>query len=215
MAPRFAAPLVLLSFAALAQTPPWGLHEKRPPGAIALPPPPCDIELRSEVKELRNGTVQVTVLARSRLAEPLEVELPDNCPNGPIQFSGLPHPYDYYRTCNQGACAPGVRTPQRVTLPRGRDVTLSTIVINPKGGTCNEPLPAARYTVSFVTPWRNACVSSYGSFGKAPPPPPPKKVEPPKKCPPMPACGIGCPGPMKRDANGCTLCACEESPFLR
>jgi hypothetical protein len=30
------------------------------------------------------------------------------------------------------------------------------------------------------------------------------------KCPRMPACGIGCPGKMAKDANGCTLCACEK-----
>lgn len=47
----------------------------------------------------------------------------------------------------------------------------------------------------------------------APPPRPAPPSRPARVCPPMPACGIGCPYGMARDENGCALCACNPHPL--
>lgn len=43
--------------------------------------------------------------------------------------------------------------------------------------------------------------------------PQPRPAEPTHRCPPLPACGIGCDFGQARDENGCTLCACNPNPL--
>lgn len=155
--------------------------------------------------------VEVTALAKNKSSKEITLSLPSRCPQGPVVFQGLGDGYDYYGTCAKGACA-GPRDPERFTLPSGRTVELAAIEVDPKGGACTPPLPPGRHRISFTVPHGGeVCAGTFATLEvrEAPKPPP----EPARKasCPPMPACGIACPGgAFARDANGCPLCGCDE-----
>lgn len=146
------------------------------------------------------------------------LKLADRCPLGPIEFSGLPGEYDYYDGCTKGACASRGRTID-VPIAAHQEVEITSVEIEPAGRGCNPPLPRRRFDVSFSLPKvENACGPGTVAIDLAPPPPPApptKRVAPKARvdCPPMPLCGIYCPGPMAHDAAGCPLCACARFPY--
>lgn len=120
-------------------------------------------------------------------------------------------------TCPPSPCraAPA----QTVTIGAKKSLTLGTVKIVAKGSNCRPSMPdgmtsfqAAVFSESTdvcsgaaVDIWKDA---KTGKLSKTKPSTKPSK---PKK--PCPACGIGCPNGMpssKVDANGCSVCACED-----
>lgn len=209
---------------------PAGWPGARPPGVTPHAEESsaaCEVEVFSSVVEAPDGHWDVIARARNRTPRPLTLTLPKVCTGGPVEFAGIPR-YDYYGRCAQGACprAPEGRSEVRVE-PRGI-VELSRGRVDPKGNSCNAPVPPGRYPALVAVDLQGAvvCLGPSDVMDLNPaapttapaPPAAPRKVKPapevapaPRKCPPQPACGIACPGgEQKRDENGCTLCACEE-----
>lgn len=188
------------------------LESPEPPPAESVPPPgskppPCALESIAKVTR-RGALFHVSALLRNLTSEPLEVNLPDPCPRGPAEFSGLPSGYDYYGVCAAGAC-PAPRPPLHLSFAPGQSREVTSIDIDPKQTSCTPPLPPAQYLLGFSVKTTVAvCSGAPGKIEiKAPPPPPAK---PKAQCPPKPACGIFCPGGrFAHDENGCALCRCE------
>jgi hypothetical protein len=189
--------------------------QRQRPGAIWPPPgyvpAPCELEVST--KAVRRGKVfDVIALVNNKSGKAVTLSLPSRCPQGPVVFHGLGESYDYYRSCAKGACA-GPREPERFTLAPGRTVELAAIEIDPKGDGCTGALPEGRHAISFSLPFAGqVCAGTFASVeGGAASKPTPAKPEPRAPCPPMPACGIACPGgEFARDANGCTTCGCVD-----
>jgi hypothetical protein len=196
-------------------------YTQRLPGAIWPPPgyvePRCELEL-STVSERRAQGYTVTARVKNLTSKAITFELPDRCPRGPVAFvGGLGPSYDYYGTCTMGACA-GPRPPIRFTAPAGATIDLAQVEIASGRAACSEPLPSGRHTVGFSLPVQiPTCNRSFATID-GPPAPPEKKPDLPKTrpdpgvvCPPMPTCGIACPGGFQaRDARGCLLCSCVD-----
>jgi hypothetical protein len=114
----------------------------------------CQVMLVLEADGDKKLVKPLTLLARAKnlTSTPLELTLKDRCPGGEVQFSGLGHGYDYYRTCAMGAC-PGGRPPKVFALPPGATVDISSPNIDPDGaGPCNEPIAAGKYELTFTLP---------------------------------------------------------------
>lgn len=151
----------------------------------------------------------ITATATNHTSAPVTLELPSRCPGQAAVLRGLPDGYDPDATCTMGACAE--TPPERWEVAAGATVSIAAWQLPTTG--CNEPLdgrfelsidPAA---ATIVDGDAAVCAGPAAAVELAAPAP----ARP--KCEPMPACGIGCPGPMAKDANGCTLCACEKDPF--
>jgi hypothetical protein len=196
-----------------------------PEGAIGPAPvrkkPDCDISLVTFQLQDAGGRLKIVAGAINNTASPILVTVQDRCPAGAIQFTGLPAGYDYYGTCNKGAC-PGNRPPITWSLPPDKQVDLATFVLDPAGGTCNAPLPGGTYDVSFKLaagdsttcgPFATRVVRTVAPIS-APPAPPQRAPKRQHPCPPMPTCGIGCSGPPARDVNGCPTCGCQDLPSI-
>ena len=188
------------------------------PGAIAetpgWTPPPCELETTAVVRRT-GATFHVSAMMRNLTKVKLELTLPDRCPSGPANFSGLRDGYDYYAACASGACATP-RPELRYTLAPGQAVEITSLEIDPKQTSCNAVLTAGHYSLGFsVQTVRRVCGGKPGEFevveAKAKPLPPAKPRAP---CPRGPACGIACPGGrFAHDANGCSVCGCEPDPM--
>jgi hypothetical protein len=162
----------------------------------------------------RGAAFEITARLKNLSKNPLEVEAPDRCPQGPAYFHGLGEDYDYYGACTQGACT-SPRAPFRLLIPVGETVDVATIQVDPAGNGCNAPLPPGAYAVSFGIPTKNVyCGGPAAQFErKAPPETKPRTAAPPKKCATQPACGIACPGGnYARDEHGCSTCSCANGP---
>jgi hypothetical protein len=82
----------------------------------------------------------------------LRIELPNRCPNGPITFEGLTPGYDYYGTCNAGAC-PGEQPPQVFQLAAGKREALAVTVIDVRGAEpCTKLVSPGTYLIGAVAP---------------------------------------------------------------
>lgn len=106
--------------------------------------PPCDVRIDTNVSAQPDGTFVVRASLTS-LVGPLEVTVPDACPNGAATFRGLPEPYDYYRTCNAGACP--TTSPRRVALGDSPTV-IAEAAVDPRPSTCNAAVPSGLYLIS-------------------------------------------------------------------
>ena len=106
--------------------------------------PRCDVRLDAHVTPMPGGTFTLRATLTS-LVGPTEVTLPDPCPNGAAVFRGLPETYDYYGTCNAGACP--TTSPRNVPLTDAPTVIAETSV-DPRQGTCNAPLASGLYLIS-------------------------------------------------------------------
>lgn len=119
----------------------------------------CPLTVRLEIRATSDGQHELTVFAESATTSPQEIVLPDRCPGGPIDFEGLGPGYDYYGTCNAGACI-GQRSPEHVRMGPGERVPLASTKISTRGGEpCTKPLPPGRYVVRPLLPESlHACV---------------------------------------------------------
>jgi hypothetical protein len=131
-------------------------RQTEPDPASDEPPAGCQVQLLLESDsapgKLGNPTT-LRAVAKNLTAAPLELMLPDECPDGEASFSGLEPAdgsYDYYGTCAMGMCAPG-RPARIIALPPGEVVEISSIEIHPNGKKpCNGPLAAGTYTLTFT-----------------------------------------------------------------
>jgi hypothetical protein len=190
--------------------------QKQRPGAVWPPPgwvpPACEVEVST--RAVRRGRAYiVTALAKNKSNEPVTLNLPSRCPQGPVVFHGLGEGYDYYGSCAMGACA-GPREPERFRLAPGQTVELAAVQIDPGGAGCTVALPEGKHAVTFTVPRAGqVCVGTFASVEGPPAPKPKAPAKPPPRatCPPMPTCGLACPsGEFARDANGCPTCGCVD-----
>ena len=116
----------------------------------------CQLELRTRI----NGTVfwqanegdnvELQAHVKNLTDVPLPLTVVDACPNGVAAFQGLPEGYDYYGSCNAGACPPDL-PPKVIIIEAGQTQIIETAAINLSGGTCNEPVPPAlAYEINYA-----------------------------------------------------------------
>lgn len=197
-----------------------GPERPYPEGAIGPDPGPpgaCDLELRTGAVPQPDGTYELIARGKSWSASPLRVTVPNVCPGAAPAFSGLPRGYDYYGTCNQGACFAPASGRRVIEIPPGGWVDIATTRIDPRGDGCNRPLPPGDYHVRYTLDVQGATVCpapmNTVHVAGAPPPAPPRPAAAPNACPPSPTCGLGgCPYGYAVDPNGCSLCACADPP---
>ena len=117
----------------------------------------CQVQLLVKADGASNGKIAgpftLRANAKNLTDAPLQLTLPDSCPDGEATFSGLETArvshYDYYGTCAMGMCAGG-RPPIVIDLPPGEVVTIVSTEISPKGeGPCNEAIAAGTYKLTF------------------------------------------------------------------
>jgi hypothetical protein len=113
----------------------------------------CQLVLRAQLRPDGGPLVRrLSITAENVGVDPLEVSLPDRCPQGPIALEGLGEGYDYYRTCNAGACS-GPRPSKRVSLPPGATKELASTTVHLRGAPpCTEALTEGRYRIVPVAP---------------------------------------------------------------
>jgi len=210
-APRLGLPLLtaLAGFATsigCQQDPPPAAppHHTEPSGDVAAPPESpasaaerCDVMLRLEVQG-EDRVRALRVYAENLRGERLELELPERCPAGLVDFEGLGAGYDYYGTCNAGACAdsPPIR---RITLePQARRQLIAAAHIHLDGrAPCTTALPPGSYTVRPLPPETSASVCVEGAVLDVPAPLPPEEVavlsKDPYWCETSADCVLSCP----------------------
>jgi hypothetical protein len=136
----------------------------------------CQVVLRAHMR-VDGGpwTHRLWVTAENVGADALELALPDRCPNGPVDFAGLGAGYDYYGTCNAGACA-GTREPRRLTLPAGATQELASVTVHLRGAPpCTKALPAGRHRIVPVVPELGVRTCVVGTVLEVPAPPAPER----------------------------------------
>lgn len=145
-----------------------------PPDAAPAAPPPdaapvavastCAVSVAIAVTGT-GKTRTVIANATNTTSAPLDLLLPDRCPNGPLEFTGIVPGYDFYGTCNMGPCpVRDQRAPLRIHLEPGQTAPLATAKLELGGTTCNKPVPNGRYKVSAVIPPQavTSCVTPAG-----------------------------------------------------
>jgi hypothetical protein len=194
-------------------SPPMAPDTTSPPAAPAALE--CQLLLRAHVEPRGPRAARLYVTAENVGSAPLRVDLPDRCPMGPIDFEGLGAGYDYYSTCNAGACA-GPRTPTTHALAPGQPKEVASTTIYLDGAVpCAEPLSPGHHRITPVAPALDVPVCVVGtSLDVRPPPPPPAppRQEPPARkrdpsdpysCEAPSDCVLSCPS-----APGCCGWAC-------
>jgi hypothetical protein len=182
-----------------------------PPGPAAAPvAATIDCPIAVSIEVTGSGPQRTLVVtAENRTSSPQEVVLPDRCPAGPIEFSGLPAGYDYYGTCAMGAC-PGPRPDARIGLGAGERRELGRTTINVEAATCNAALPAGEYGITVSLPGvDSSCITGAPLLVGAPDQPrspqPPVRKAPPAKPAPKPDPD---PEPASKPAAGADFYAC-------
>jgi len=216
---------------------------EQPAPAPSEPAPPsvaatCELRYELAIDPVGPaGQLGLHASAVNLTSRPLIIEVPDACPDGVVRFTGLPDGTDVYGTCTAGVCQDGL-PPKRFELAPGARVVLADAYVPLAGGTCNSPLPSTIAAIGFAPPPEKrgavVCGPTPLAFTASVPPaaPPPTSPRPPKPprttpplppppppadgsaaCPPMPACGLACPGGgLAHDARGCPRCACATGP---
>jgi hypothetical protein len=155
------------------------------------------VVLRAHVEPFGGYARRLRVTAENVGANALVLELPDRCPNGPIDFTGLDSSYDYYGTCNAGACA-GTRPPKRITLAPGVTTDVASTTLHLGGAPpCTTRLTEGRRRIVPVAPELGVPTCVVGAvldvpaIAEAPPPrpKPPGPSRPSSPSPPPPAAG--------------------------
>lgn len=188
-----------------------------PVGALAPDPypPDCEVVLVMAALPQADGSTRLVARAMSRVDRPLEITVPRTCPGGPARFTGLSDTHDFYGTCNAGACLPTVEGRRPLTIPARGLVDLAEAWVHPAGTDCTAALAPGDHAVTYTIDLRGAvtCGPSANTVHVPAPPGPPPPAPPPTAvpdCPPSPTCGVVCDGPPLRDAQGCSLCGCED-----
>jgi len=112
---------------------------------------PCELVLSTKLVSRGRFQYSLQVLIENATAHDLQFLLPDRCPVGPIDFDGLPDGYDYYQTCNAGACL-GPRGMHALELGARERRTLLTVQLSAAGGPCNDQLERALYQIAPIAP---------------------------------------------------------------
>jgi hypothetical protein len=114
------------------------------------PPRHCTLVLRAQLVRENRVRYGLTGIAENRTDAPLSFTLPDRCPQGELDFTGLPAGYDYYRWCTKGACA-GPRRPLAFQLaPREKRVIVATTLSVDGSAPCSIALQPKLYSIKPV-----------------------------------------------------------------
>jgi hypothetical protein len=92
----------------------------------------------------------LAVHAENLTGRAIELELPERCPAGALDFEGLPDPYDYYSSCVMGDCSEA--PPLRIALEPGGRAEVTTTLLRPGQGPCQPELAPGRYEIQPVLP---------------------------------------------------------------
>lgn len=166
----------------------------------------CAVALQLEIREVERQRV-LRVYAKNRTAERLEFSIPERCPNGPVDFEGLPSGYDYYGTCAAGACADWPATRQ-ITLAPGASQPLAEARVFIDGrAPCTGAIPPGQYTVRPVAPPTNVSLCVTEATLVVPEPPSEREVAEARKdpyfCVDSSECVLSCPVPHGCCGNPC------------
>jgi hypothetical protein len=220
--------LVLLACAACACSSARAARELEPGGAAPLPPAArtaCDLLMTTKL--VAKGRLQYTLQAQIENVskQSLSFVLMDRCPAGLLAFEGLPDDYDYYQTCNAGACV-GASGAQTIQLAAGQRKLLASVALSVEGGTCNAPLEQALYRLRPRVPdvTYNVCVEgvlldlrnvripskpvAVAPKPSEPKPSPPATAADPRACTRSDECVLSCPS-----VPGCCgwSCGCKNA----
>jgi hypothetical protein len=119
--------------------------------AAQAAPASCDLVLATRITAKGRWQYAVQLTAENVSTRSVAFVLPDRCPAGPLDLEGLPDGYDYYQTCNAGACL-GPRGVQTVQLAPREKRSLVSIVLSAAGNACNPQLDPGLYQVRPVAP---------------------------------------------------------------
>jgi hypothetical protein len=134
-----------------------------PSGAASPSAESCVLEPATRVEAL-GARYEVVASVYNPGTRSVSFELPDRCPAGPVDFSGLPAGYDYYGTCTQGAC-PGGRPAKRFDVGPGESFELARVEIDPAQSACNAALAPGRHVIGFSLPQAaEACSGNFAAI---------------------------------------------------
>lgn len=201
---------------------PWdpGRLPSGPEGAIDVTPrePNRCVAQLDLFAEVVGGEVVLRATLASNSESSVSVTLSAPCPGGPVAFSGLGDGFDYYGTCNVGACQDANGTVTVVLPDERRRVEIASTTFPIAGDTCRPGLSGGShhlYGEAHVLSPEGATICG-SAFTKLILPETERKSAAPRRvvsCPPQPVCGLACPsGGFARDKNGCPLCACRDAP---
>ena len=191
------------------------------PGVVLAPlqvDPGCAVVFHANWTSTDDGRRALSVVDENVSPHGVEFVLPDRCPTGAVDFEGLPAGFDYYGTCNMGAC-PGPRSPQHVSLDPGGRRQIAQALVDVAASACNRALAPGYYQVRPVLPVIGvaACVEAAGldlrgemppAIGPAPRPAPPTppavSVSPPIA---LPSARPAAPPPPVDPLYACTTAA--------
>lgn len=148
--------LIALSMVGCVPEDPTTVTEPTPdPEPETLPECLVMIEVALDGKGMLNVSdpeqpVEVTAHIHNVSGLALTFTVADPCPDGLVSFMGLPEGYDFYGSCQAGACAT-YGDPVTYTLAP-EEVLEVTTEVTPGGDVCNPALPADSYTVSARLP---------------------------------------------------------------
>ena len=188
--------------------------------AASTLPADCVVVLHVAAEVTTPSDRELRVVAENRQDEPVAFVLPERCPAGLVDFEGLGPNYDYYSTCNAGAClrSNGSTT---ITLAPHEQRELATTVIHVAGEEpCTRPLPRGRLPVRAVLPRAPFPLCSTTAFIDVPDPPPHREASPappPSRVPPPgpePALRPPVPRPAGADCESAADCEifCPSAP---
>jgi hypothetical protein len=171
----------------------------------------CAVELHLEIQELDRQRV-LRVFAKNLTRQRLEFSIPERCPNGPVDFEGLPAGYDYYGTCASGACQ-GWPALRQIALPPGALQPLAEARVFIDGrAPCTTALPPGRYHVRPVAPRTDVAMCVNEAALVIPEPPSERELTEARKdpyfCLDSSECVLSCPEP-----SGCCghPCGCRHA----
>lgn len=151
----FRVPFALLGLVLVTDSCGGGMPPAGVPGEPTPEPAPspttCVVVFRVSWSSPDDATRVLDVVAENVSARAVDFNLPNRCPAGPLDFAGLPPGYDYYGTCNAGACL-GSRHAVHVHLDPGERRPVVSTPLAVGGSTCTQPLPPAYYEVGAIPP---------------------------------------------------------------
>ncbi len=132
-------------------------------------PEDCQVLLRVDLMR-RDDMVTLRAVARNLTREILKFDLPEKCPAGLIDFEGLGSGYDYYQTCNKGACVgfPEIRS---VQIGPGQEHPLASTYVSLAGqAPCTKPLSGTEFEIRALAPETNVTFCTESALLELPAP---------------------------------------------
>lgn len=166
-----AAPAPVIAPPPVAAQPPLAVMAQPPVAPKPLPQPvaSCPLLFRATATPAPQDRVKIALRAENLSGQAVSFTLPDNCPSGPLALRGLGAGFDYYGSCNAGAC-PGPRRSSVVSLGPGEARDLATTTIPLLGSACTPALKPGRAVVDVIAPQASVDTCTVGTTFEIPAP---------------------------------------------